>query len=58
MQTNITPNSQLELITQDIPDPGPMIRNSNDLINEIDIEKNTNKRKAQTLFIETKRSSE
>ena len=47
-QINLTPNSQPELITQDTPQPTPRVAELNDLIEEMDIEKNPNKRKAPT----------
>ena len=45
---SLTPNSQPELITQDTPPPSPRVAELNDLIEEMDIEKKHNKRKAPT----------
>ena len=47
-QTNLTPNSQPELITQDTPQPSSRVEELNNLIDRMDIEKNPNKRKAPT----------
>ena len=38
-QTKLTPNSQLELITQDISQPSPRVEELNNLIDKMDIEK-------------------
>jgi len=40
-QTNLTPNSQPELITQDTPQPSPRVEELNSLIDEMDIKKNS-----------------
>ena len=37
IQTTLTPNSQLELITQDTPQKIPMVEDSKNIINEIDV---------------------
>ena len=47
-QVNLTSNSQPELITQDTPQQPPRFEEPNNLIDEIDIEKIPNKRKAPT----------
>ena len=39
-QTNLTPNSQPELFTQDTSQPSPRVEELNNLIDEMDIEKN------------------
>ena len=43
---DITPHSQPELITQDTPQQTPRVEELNSLIDEMDIEKTPNKRKA------------
>ena len=45
---DITPHSQPELITQDTPQQTPRVEELNSLIEEMDIEKTLNKRKAPT----------
>ena len=45
---NITPHSQPELITKDTPQQTPRVEELNNLIDEMDIEKTPNKRKAPT----------
>ena len=45
---HLTPNSQLEPITQDTPQQTPRVEELNNLIDEMDIEKTPNKRKAPT----------
>ena len=45
---DITPNSQPELITQDTPQQSPRVDELNSLIDDMDIEKTPNKRKAPT----------
>ena len=45
---NLTLNSQLELITQDRSQQPPRVEELNNLIDEMDIEKTPNKRKAPT----------
>ena len=47
-QISLTPNSQPELITQDTPQLSPRVEELNDLIEEMDIKKNHNKRKSPT----------
>ena len=45
---HLTPNSQPEPITQDTPQQTPRVEELNNLIDEMDIEKPPNKRKAPT----------
>jgi len=45
---HLTPNSQPEPITQDTPQQTPRVEELNNLIDEMDIEKSPNKRKAPT----------
>ena len=47
-QTTLTSNSQPELITQNTSQPSPRVVEFNNLIDEIDIEKNFYKRKDPT----------
>ena len=44
----LTPNSHLEPITQDIPQQTPRDEELNNLMEEMDIDKNPNKRKTPT----------
>ena len=53
-QTNLTPLSQRELITQDSPHSPPQLEDLNNIIEEIDIGKSPNKRKAPTPLNDTK----
>ena len=48
-QTNLTPNSQPELITQDTPQPSSRVEELNNLIDRMDIEKIPIKGKLQHL---------
>ena len=45
---DLTPHSQLELITQDTPQQTPRVEKLNSLIEEMDIEKTPNKRETPT----------
>ena len=45
-QTNLTPNSQPELFTQDTPQPSPRVEELNNLIDEMNIEKNPQSRES------------
>ena len=49
-QISLTPTSQPELITKDIPQPSPRVAELNDLIEEMDIGKSPNKRETPTQF--------
>ena len=53
-QISLSPNSQLELITQDTPQPSPRVVELNDLIEEMDIEKTPIRGKPQHLSMKTR----
>ena len=52
-QSNLTPMSQPEPITQDSPHLTPQIDDLNNLIEEVDIKKSSNKRKTSTPLNDT-----
>ena len=57
-QTNLSPMSQLEPITQDSPHLTPPVEDLNDLIEEMEIEKTPKKRKAPKPSNETENQNE
>ena len=57
-QTNLTPLSQPEPITQESPNPNPQVKDLNNIIEEMDIKNTPNKRNPSTPSTETKNQDE